>query len=293
VSYAKHFELPVRTSCKVERLSKLDGRFVVECGDVTLCADQVIVAMAAYQKKRVPEFARELRSDIVQMHSSDYKNLAQLAPGAALVVGGGNSGAEIALELSRKHPVHMVARDVGAVPFRINRLTAFLLMRVVFHRLLTIRTPIGRKARPKMMHRATPLIRTKPEQLHQAGVELVRQRVTGVRDGLPLLEDGRVLEVSNIVWCTGYNAGQAWIDLPIFDRDSEPQHEAGVVTREPGLYFVGLPFLYAQSSAMVHGVGRDAKRIAKIAAARARAQARPAIEMSEALVSCAWAWPWT
>jgi putative flavoprotein involved in K+ transport len=267
-AYAKYFALPVRTSHKVDRLTKRDGRFVVQCGERELQADQVIIAMASYQHKRVPEFARELRADIVQLHWSDYKNAAQLAPGAALLVGGGNSGAEIALELSRSHAVHMVGSDVGAVPFRMSRLVGLLLMRVFFHRILTIRTPMGRKARPKMMHKATPLIRTKPAHLVAAGVELSTQRVTGVRDGLPVLADGRVLDVQNVVWSTGFHAGLAWVDLPIFDQDGEPQHEAGVVTREPGLYFVGLPFLYSMSSSMVHGVGRDAQRIAGVVAAR-------------------------
>jgi putative flavoprotein involved in K+ transport len=293
-SYARHFELPVRSSCKVERLSKQDGRFVVECSDVTLCADQVVVAMAGYQSQRVPELARELRADIVQLKSSDYKNPAQLAPGATLVVGGGNSGAEIAHDLSRTHAVTLAGPEVGAVPFRMTRLVGFLLMRVFFHRILSIRTPMGRKARPRMMHKATPLIRTKPDDLRAAGVELVAQRVIGVQNGLPQLADGQVLDVKNIVWSTGFNPRHAWIDLPVFDQDGEPKHEAGVVKSEPGLYFVGLQFLYSMSSSMVHGVGRDAKRIAGKAAARARAgaQARPAMQMTETLVSCAWAWPW-
>jgi putative flavoprotein involved in K+ transport len=269
-SYARHFELPVRTSCKVERLSKQEGRFIVECAGLTLSADQVIVAMAGYQQQRVPEFARELRTDIVQLKSSDYKNPGQLPPGATLLVGGGNSGAEIALDLSRTHAVRLAGPEMGAVPFRMNRLVGLMLMRVFFHRVLTIRTPMGRKARPKMMHKATPLIRTKPADLLAAGVELIAQRVTGVKDGLPQLADGTVLDVESIVWCNGFNPRHAWIDLPVFDQDGEPQHEAGVVTREPGLFFVGLQFLYSMSSSMVHGVGRDAQRIVAIAASRVK-----------------------
>ena len=87
-------------------------------------------------------------------------------------------------------------------------------------------------------------------------------------DGLPLLEDGRVLDVSSVVWCTGFDAGFSWIDLPVFDADGEPKHEGGIVPGEPGLYFVGLHFLYAFSSEMIHGVGRDAERVATTIAAR-------------------------
>jgi putative flavoprotein involved in K+ transport len=205
----------------------------------------------------------------VQLHSSEYLNSAQLAPGSVLIVGGGNSGAEIALDLSRSHAVKLVGPDAGAVPLPMNRFFAFLLMRVVFHRVLTLGNALGRKLRPKMMHMATPLIRTKRANLVAAGVELLTERVQAVRDGLPMLASGRALSVNNVVWCTGFHAHFPWIDLPIFDGEREPQHDAGVVTSEPGMYFVGLPFLYSMSSSMVHGVGRDARRIAGLAAARA------------------------
>ncbi|MCH9009972.1 MAG: hypothetical protein IIC21_05040 [Chloroflexi bacterium] len=91
----------------------------------------------------------------------------------------------------------------------------------------------------------------------------------GVREGLPVLEDEKVLDVANVIWCTGFHPGFSWLQLPVLDQD-EPMHERGVVTTEPGLYFVGLTFLYALSSSMVHGVGRDAERIAKAIASRTR-----------------------
>jgi putative flavoprotein involved in K+ transport len=87
-------------------------------------------------------------------------------------------------------------------------------------------------------------------------------RTVGVRDGRAVMEDGQVLDVANVVWCTGYEPGFSWIDLPIFDERGLPQHQRGIVDGEPGLSFVGLQFLYAMSSAMIHGVGRDAEYIA-------------------------------
>ena len=140
-------------------------------------------------------------------------------------------------------------------------------------RVLTIRTPMGRKARSKFMTQGTPLIRVKSKELAALGVERV-PRVAGVRDGRPVLEDGRVLDVANVVWCTGFHPGFSWIDpadLPVLGDDGEPIHDGGVVGGAPGLYFVGLHFLYAVSSTMIHGVGRDAQRIVDAIATRARA----------------------
>jgi putative flavoprotein involved in K+ transport len=115
-----------------------------------------------------------------------------------------------------------------------------------------------------------PLIRTKPSDLVAAGVERV-PTTAGVRDGYPLLEDGRVLEVANVVWCTGFDPDYSWIDLPVLE-ERWPRHECGIARDEPGLYFLGLAFLYAASSSMVHGVGRDARRIADAIASRATEQ---------------------
>jgi putative flavoprotein involved in K+ transport len=279
-SYVARFELPVRTRSRVERLAKRDGRYVVQAGGRELEADQVVVAMASYQRPRMPLFARDLGPDIVQLHSRDYRNPGQLRAGDVLIAGGGNSGAEIAIELAARGRspaprVWLSGRDTGHLPFHIDgpfgrRFFVPLVLRFLFHRVLTVRTPFGRLARPKMLHRGSPLIRTRPADLAAAGVERV-PRIAGVRDGKPLLEDGRVLDVANVVWCTGYHPGFSWIDLPIFDEHAEPRHDGGVVPDAPGLYFVGLHFLYSMSSTMIHGVGRDAARIVEAVAARATA----------------------
>ena len=275
-SYAQRFELPVRTGTRVSRLTRRDGRYVVECDDgETLEADQVVVAMANYQKPRVPDFAHELRDDVVQIHSSEYRSPSQLREGPVLIVGAGNSGAEIAMELVPRHRVVMSGRDVGNIPFRIagfwgRLILVRLVLRVLFMRVLSIRTPIGRKVRPKIVSQGGPLIRTRSGDLRAAGIERV-PRVRGVRDGLPVLEDGRRIDVANVVWCTGYHPGFTWIDLPIHGADGKPRHEGGVAQDQPGLYFVGLHFLYSMSSAMVHGVGRDAARIVRLIGERCAA----------------------
>ena len=274
-SYAKRFALPVRHGVKVQRLTREGSTYVVTAGDMRFEAPQVVVAMANYQTPRVPSFARELDPGIVRLHSRDYRNPSQVREGGVLIVGSGNSGAEIGLELARSHRVFIAGRETGEVPFRIGGLLGRLfltrlVLRVVFHRLLTVRTPMGRKARPAMTTKGGPLIRTKQADLAAVGVERVG-RVAGAKDGKPVLEDGRVLDVANVIWCTGFDPGFSWIDLPVFGAGGEPAQERGIVARAPGLYFVGLKFLYAFSSSMIHGVGRDARYVAQEIAARAGA----------------------
>lgn len=278
-SYARHFEIDVETGVRVDRLSKEDGHFVATAGDRRFGADNVVVAMSSWQKPRIPEFADELDPRITQLHVADYRNPGQIQDGPVLVVGAGNSGAEIAKELSRTHDVWLSGPSTGNIPFRPESVIARLLMpiigRVLFHRVLTTSTPMGRRARPKMISTGEPLLRTKPKDLIEAGVEWV-PRVTGVEDGQPQLQDDRVLDVANVVWCTGFHPGFSWIDLPIVrDETQQPNHHRGVVEEVPGLYFVGLKFLHSVSSEQIHGVGRDAAHIADMIAERHDDSHRP------------------
>jgi putative flavoprotein involved in K+ transport len=278
-AYVARFALPVRTGVTVERLSREGDRYLVTAGDSSFEAEHVVVAMASYQRPKVPPLAGELDPGVVQLHSSDYRNPAQLRAGGVLVVGAGNSGSEIALEAARGgHPTWMSGRGTGHVPFRIEgamgRLLVPFIFRFLFHRVLTVDTPIGRKVRPKAVSQGGPLIRVKPKDLAAAGVQRV-PRMVGVRNGVPLLEDGRALEVANVVWCTGFHPGFSWIDLPVFAGNGELVQQRGIVASEPGLYFVGLHFLYALSSTMIHGVERDAERVADAIASRTRERTSP------------------
>jgi putative flavoprotein involved in K+ transport len=270
-SYARKFDLRVETGVRVERLTREGDRFVATSGDRRFEADNVVVAMSSWQRPRVPDYAPELGPRIVQLHVAEYKNPGQLQEGDVLVVGAGNSGGEVAIELARTHQVLLSGAGNGAIPFRPESVAARVLMpfvgRVIFHRVLTTRSPIGKKARPKWISTGEPLIRVKPKDLAAVGVERV-PRVTGVQSGLPQLEDGRSVDVANVVWCTGFHPGFSWIDLPVLGPQ-EPLHRRGIVESEPGLYFIGLKFLYSVSSEQIQGVGRDADYIAgKIAARR-------------------------
>jgi putative flavoprotein involved in K+ transport len=265
-AYAQHFRLPVRTGVHVQRLFKRGARYVVAAEGVEFEAAQVIVAMAKYQQPKIPAFAESLARDITQLHSVDYRNPGQLQPGSVLLVGDGNSGADIALELARTgRQTWLAGGDVGEVPFRPDgfwgrNVLGPLLIGFVFRHVLTVKTPMGRKARPAILAKGAPRIRVKGRDLVAAGVRRV-PRVIAVRKGQPLLDDASRLDVRNIIWCSGFEPGFDWIDFPIFDATGDPRHDCGVITEQPGLYFVGLPFQYAMSSGMIHGVGRDAKRV--------------------------------
>jgi len=126
---------------------------------------------------------------------------------------------------------------------------------------LSINTPVGRKVRPKLTSVGGALIRIKPRDFNEAGINRV-SKVRGVKNGLPFLENDQILNIKNVVWCTGFYPSFSWIDLPVF-KNKEPMHYRGVVEKVPGLYFTGLHFLYAFSSTMVHGAARDAEYIVR------------------------------
>jgi putative flavoprotein involved in K+ transport len=269
-AYAARFGLPVQTGVTVERLAKAGDRFVVSTSERTYEAANVIVATGAHQVPRVPEFASELDPSIVQLHSSEYRNPAQLQGEDVLVVGAGNSGAEISLELSKAYACRVAGPKTGEIPVRHGTIPArigFRAFRFLGHRVLRVDTAIGRKVGPKLASRGDPLIRTRLRDLAAAGVEHV-PRMVGVRDGLPELEDGRVLDVANVVWCTGFRTDFGWIDLPVFDDDGRPRHHRGVVESELGLHFLGLVFQYSFSSDVLPNRGRDARYLARHIARR-------------------------
>jgi putative flavoprotein involved in K+ transport len=277
-AYADRFDLPVRTGVTVQRLWHDGAGYVVETAGERFEVDNVVVAAGYDRLPVVPEFAAELDTGIVALHSVDYHNPAQLSPGDVLVVGAGNSGADIALELVRSHRVLLSGRHPGQIPWRIDRPHARILTPMVmwaFSNVLTVRTPAGRRMRPHALTHSGPLVRVKSADLAAAGVERV-PRVAGVRDGRPVLADGRTLDVANVVWCTGFRPDGSWIDLPGIDASGDPAQYRGVVESWPGLYFLGRLFQYALASSMIRGVGPDAEYIAENLAARGVRRPEPA-----------------
>jgi putative flavoprotein involved in K+ transport len=259
-TYAARFKLPVRLGVRVTALDVLDGHFLLSAAgqQQQVEADQVIVATGAHQTSRIPAFAADLAPEITQLSAGDYFSPAQLRPGGVLVVGAGNSGAEIALEVAKAHETWLSGRNTGTIS---SVIFTPPLWWVDMH-LLTHATPVGRLVIGRLAGRGAQLVRITRGDLAAAGIGLVT-KTAGVENGKPRLEDGRVLDVRNVVWCTGFGRDFSWIHRPVFDAAGAPVHHRGVATAQPGLYFLGLPFLYGVTSGVVGGVGRDAEFVAR------------------------------
>jgi putative flavoprotein involved in K+ transport len=276
-TYAAHFELPLRSGTTVNSLAREGERYLVTAGTQTFEAENVVVATGVMQKPFVPSFAPELDPRIRQLHSSDYRNLSQLQEGGVLVVGASHSGADIAFEAAAEHDTILSGPDTGQIPASVETRRGRAGFRVLFFlgsHVLTMDTPLGRKMRPHIRHGGAPLLRYRKKDLRAAGVERVLVRTVAVQDGLPVLDGGRVLDVRNVIWCTGFRRDFSWIRVPFeVGDDGYPVQYRGVVASTPGLYFVGLLFLHSFTSMLIAGTGRDAERVAEhIATRRAKRQ---------------------
>lgn len=266
-TYAARFELPIHSGMAVEAIGRDEGGYVLTAGDQTYEADNVVVATGVMQKPYVPSFAQELDPRTTQLHSSEYRDLTQLQEGRVLVVGASHSGADIAYEAATEHETILSGPDTGQIPASVETRRGRMGFRALFFvgsHILTMDTPLGRKMRPHIRHGGAPLLRYRKKDLLAAGVERVVGRTAGVEDGLPVLDDGRVLDVQNVIWCTGFRRDFSWIDVPFeMGEDAYPVQYRGVVASSPGLYFVGLLFLHSFTSMLIRGTGRDAERVAQ------------------------------
>jgi putative flavoprotein involved in K+ transport len=256
--YARTFSLPVQRGVAVTALHRRAERFVVTTSRGPLTADSVIVATGANQRPHIPAFAASLSPAIVQLHSSEYLRPAQLPEGKVLVVGAGNSGAQIALELAGSgRSVLLSGRDTGSLPRR-------LLGRDIYDWLWpTLMRPsvdsfLGRRLMNGRLFAGDPLIGMAPRALERPDLLRVG-RALSAQDGLPLLEgDGVARDIRAIVWCTGFRPDFGWIELPVLGMGGQPLHRRGIATGIPGLAFVGMRFQYRMGSALLGGVGEDA-----------------------------------
>ena len=289
-AYVERFGLDVRQGSHVTSVRRDDdGEFAVTTDTTTYRACNVVVATGCEHHPSTPDAAGELDPDIRQLHSSAYHGPKQLLPGPVLVVGAGQSGADLALETANAgHDTWLSGKPSAEVPFEIGSRRAKIILPVLWfaaNHVLTLRTPIGRRLQPKIRTMAAPLIRTKLAHLTAAGVHLAPERTVGSRDGRPMLADGRVLDVANVIWCTGFRRDWSIIDPPIVAPDGWPRGKGGVVHDVPGLYFVGLLFQRGFYSMLIGGAGRDGRFIAGQIAARRRTEAEAETEVPVAIAA--------
>ena len=269
--YAECFELPVRTSVHVTSVARVGDRYIVRTAQgSTFEAENVVVATGAFQRPNLPNVAALLSPRIHQIHSSRYENPLSLPDGPVLVVGAGNSGAQIAIELAKVRKVWLAGRDVGSMPRRLLGADIFTWIWPVITR-ATSATRIGRRMMNGMRNSGgDKRIGIPHRALTDAGVVCVG-RVDEERGGLPVC-DCKVLDPRVVVWCTGFKPDYRWIDVPIFGDDGYPRHQRGVVAEAPGLFFLGLRFQYRVSSSLIGGVGDDAAFIAGQVVSRSEAE---------------------
>lgn len=259
-AYAERFDLPIRGAVRVERLERTPEGYGVVTTAGVVTADRVVLATGTHPSPRTPSFAGELDPTTRQLHTSAYRSPAEVAPGDVLVVGAGTSGIQIALDLAPTHRVRIAGRPTVKIPDALLRHAGGLYWWLISH-VLTVRTPMGRKARPQVRGKGSPLIHVSVRDLDRAGVERL-PRVAGARDGRPVLDDGRVLDVGTVIWATGYRPDFSWIAFPVADDSGWPAGDRGVSSVAEGLYFVGMPFQFGLTSGLVGGMGRDAAFVA-------------------------------
>ncbi len=258
--YASRFNLPVRFGTKVDSLQRNEAGFHITAGQNHFHARNVIIATGFFHIPFVPSFARRLARGIHQMHSVEYRNPADLPTRNILVVGSGNSGAEIALELARNgRKVWLAGRDVGRIPAdQLGKVFGGKPYWWFVRHAMTVDTPLGRRMKRAVLTHGNPLIRTRREDVAKAGVEFI-PRLVASHDDIPHAEDGSAIAAESVIWATGFHPDYHWIKLPIFDQGGFPNHERGLVPQAPGLFFIGLHFQTGLTSALLGGVGQDAK----------------------------------
>jgi putative flavoprotein involved in K+ transport len=254
--YARMFDLPIELNSRVRKLTAENGKFVLEVDGRTITAEQVVVATGPFQEPYVPELANRLAPEAFQTHSTGYQRPSDVPGGTVLVVGGGNTGFQIAEELAQTHKVDL------AVGSRQTPLPQRFLGRDLFWWLTKSRlfnTTVESRLGRRLQHRDT-LIGSSPRRLKRRGVEL-KPRVVDADGRRVRFADASELEVDAVIWATGYRPDYSWIDLPVFDPDGRVRHRRGV-TDVPGLCFLGLTWQHTRGSALLGWVKDDARFIA-------------------------------
>jgi putative flavoprotein involved in K+ transport len=265
--YARRFELPVRLDSRVRSVRPVEGGYEVKADDRTYQADQVVVATGPFQQPLVPPVAARLDPDVCQLHSSDYRRPDDIPAGPVLVVGGGNSGFQIAEELVATHEVHLsVGSRQKPLPQRILGRDLFWYLEATGLMRKSAESRIGRRLAGK-----DTLIGSRPRALRRRGVHL-HPRAADADERDVIFRDGSKLRVGAVVWATGFADDYSWIDAPVIDVCGRPIHRRGV-TRSPGLYFLGQSWQHTRGSALLGWVKDDAEYLTGVISESVREKA--------------------
>jgi putative flavoprotein involved in K+ transport len=257
-TYVSAFDLPVRPNATVTSLTQRDGAYVAATGDEEFTASQVVVATGPFQVPFVPPIADDLDETIFQIHSADYRSPAQLPEGGqVLVVGGGNSGFQIAEELAATRKVDLaVGKRVPSLPQRLLGKDLFWWLLGIGFMNVSTDSRLGRR-----LAKRDVLIGSSPRGLRRAGVTF-RKRLARAAGRRADFEDGSDQDIDAIVWATGYRTDFSWIDIPtIKDESGGIIHRRGV-TDAPGVLFIGFTWQHTRGSALIGFVDDDAAFIA-------------------------------
>jgi putative flavoprotein involved in K+ transport len=267
--YARRFELPVEFNSRVQAVRARDGGgFLIELADRSYEADQVVVATGPFQVPFTPPIAADLASEVVQVHSTQYRSPDDLPSGTVLVVGGGNTGYQISEELARSRQVHLaIGERQTPLPQRILGKDLFRYLEATRLMYKTVDSRLAQRLKDK-----ETLIGSSPRGARKLGIQL-RPRATAAQGRSVTFADGSELAVDGVVWATGFRLDHSFVELPLFDDRGRLRHKRGV-TEVPGLYFLGLLWQHTRGSALLGWVKDDAQFIAQRIAERA-GSARP------------------
>jgi putative flavoprotein involved in K+ transport len=266
-AYAQHAAVPVRTGVSVHRLRRSGLAFAAETSSGTVRARQVVLATGPFAVPHVPAATAGLAPHVCQLHSSDYRSPRDVPPGDVLVVGGGNSAAQLAVELSATHRVTVAAPGpLWSLPTSLLGIDLYWWLRLTGVLSASRDSRVARAVR----RRGDPVVGRQLRRLERAGrTTVVPSRVVHADGDRVALADGSALHVSSVLWCTGSRPDTSWVDVPgALDADGAPVHRAGA-SPVVGLHWLGLPWQTRLDSSIVHGVGHDARLLA----ARVRAVA--------------------
>ena len=254
--YANTFRLPLKLKITVQGLHKTQSGFRISTDTEEFTAKNVVIATGAFQNPLLPEFTNRLSDNVLQLHSSEYKNSKQLRDGAVLVVGGGNSGSQIAVELSKDRQTYLsVGHKIKFLPQDIMKKSIFWWL----DKLGIYTADVNSKVGQFLKKQPDPIFGFELKSLIKSGKVILKPRTISIQNDNFIFEDNSEVRVNNVIWSTGFVSDYSWIDIAdVFDEKNQPLHQRGI-TSVKGLYFLGLPWQSSRGSALLQGVGADAE----------------------------------